>query len=328
MRDIGSDEPTFVIAEAGINHNGSLETAKELIRAAADSSADAVKFQIWDAEKFHSKTEQIERLRNLEFTNDEWRELKMVADSADITFFASVFNKERVDFLVDELGAPIVKIASGDITHIPLLEYVAEKKCPVIASTGMATLREIERAVEALESNESPIHLLECVSSYPVDVSDLNLLAIQTLSEIFNYSVGFSDHTTGIIAPTSAVALGASIIEKHFTLDKEMEGPDHELSLDPASFERMVKQIRNVESGLGDGRKQPSKLERGSLSSMRRGMKTTRPIECGARLTSNKIKIARPATGIEPHNYDLVMGHTVKTSLDKNDPITWDDLLR
>lgn len=327
MREIGADKPTFIIAEAGINHNGSLETAKDLIRMAAKSSADAVKFQLWNAERFHSNTEQIRRLNELDFADDEWRELKSVADSEGIPFFASVFDEERVDFLVEELDAPIVKIASGDLTHIPLLEHVARKDCPVIASTGMATLGEVERAVEALEPNNAPVYLLECVSSYPVNLSELNLSVVQTLARSFDCSVGLSDHTSGIIAPTSAVALGATVVEKHFTLDNDMDGPDHELSLEPNSFERMVEQIRAVESGLGDGRKRPRDVEKPALESMRRGLKTTCPIERGEPLTTEMVKITRPSTGIEPRQYDFVMGKVVQTSLEDNEPITWDDLV-
>ena len=327
MRNIGPDEPTYVIAEAGINHNGELETARELIHAAAEASADAVKFQLWTADRFHTDPEQVTRLEELTFDDDEWRELKAVADAADITFFGSAFDEERVDFLVDELDAPLIKVASGDLTHTPLLEHVAGKNRPVILSTGMATLGEVERAVEALEPNEEPLYLLECVSSYPVDVSDLNLSVMQTLARNFDCSVGFSDHTTGTVGPTAAVALGATVIEKHFTLDTEMNGPDHELSLDPASFEGMVEQIRAIESGVGDGRKRPQEPEIEAAGSMRRGLKTTRPIERGAQLTPDSVKVSRPTTGIEPHNYDRVVGKTVREPLAENEPITWDCLL-
>jgi N-acetylneuraminate synthase/N,N'-diacetyllegionaminate synthase len=327
MREIGEGEPTFVIAEAGINHNGSLETAKELVRAASSCGADAVKFQLWNADTFHSESDQIERLRELEFDDDQWWELIAVADEEGIPFFASVFSEERLDFLVDDLDAPAVKIASGDLTHVPLLEHAATKNRPVILSTGMGTIAEVERAVEALEPNEAPVHLLECVSSYPVDVAELNLSVIKTLSRSFDCSAGFSDHTTGTVAATAAVALGATIIEKHFTLDTEMEGPDHELSLDPESFGRMVNEIRAIESGLGDGRKRPRELEAEATVSMRRGLTAARAVDRGERLTGDDVKVSRPADGIEPHHYDLAVGSVVQRSLGTNDPIGWDDLL-
>lgn len=327
MQNLRSSSSTFVIAEAGINHNGDLETAKELIREAANADADAVKFQFWNAEKFHSEPDQIKRLRSLEFGDEEWKVLKDVADENNITFFGSAFDKERVDFLIDELNVPVLKVASGDLTHIPLLEHISTKETPVIISTGMATLGEVDRAFQTLESNDAETYLLECVSSYPVDIEDLNLLSIETLYQNFDCGVGFSDHTLGTTAPVAAAALGATIIEKHFTLDTNMEGADHQLSLEPESFKRMVEKIRAVESGLGNKRKQPLDLEADSINSMRRGLKTTKQLSIGDRLTSDKIKIARPASGLEPRNYNLVLGREIENSLDKNDPITWDDLL-
>lgn len=327
MPSIGSDEPTFIIAEAGINHGGDLKAAKGLIRQAADSKADAIKFQHWYGEQFHSDPAQIERLQRLEFTQNEWLELKETADNNNIPFFASVFSTDSVDLMVDNLETPFIKVASGEITNIPLLEHVSTKQRPVILSTGMATMEEVDRALDSLTSLKAPVYLLECVSSYPAEMSDLDLRVIKTLKRAFGRSTGFSDHTTGTFATMTAVALGADIIEKHFMLDNNHDGPDQELSLTPKEFEAMVNQIRAVESSVGDGVKHPRKAESGSRTSMRRGLKANTSSEMGDVLTADRVKVARPSDGLEPRLLDTVVGRELQQPLDENDPITWDHML-
>jgi len=320
------EDSTFVIAEAGNNHDGELSVAKELVRAAASADADAVKFQMWDAREFHSIEGQYERLSALQFAPDEWRELKDVAEEEDIPFFASTCTESKVDFLVDELDAPIIKIASGDLTHTPLLKHVSKKNKPVILSTGISTIGEIERAIRAVNPRDADLHLLECVSSYPAEIAELNLSAIDTLRQAFGLPVGFSDHTKGIIAPTVAVAMGASIVEKHFTLDSDMEGPDHELSLEPKEFKKMVSNIRAIEEGVGDGHKRPMPAEGESRDPMRRGLKARTEIEAGETFSSEKLKVARPRTGIEPGSYELVLGRTAAHSIEEDAPVDWEDI--
>lgn len=326
MRTIGPDEPTFVIAEAGINHEGDLDNAKQLVRAAAARGADAIKFQLWEADSLYLAPEDIARLREFEFTEVEWRELAAVADDTDIEFIASVFSRDSLAFLVDELDAHRIKIASGDVTHLPLLGEVAKTDTSVIMSTGMATLAEVAQAVETLDGNDAPLHLLHCVSAYPADVSDLNLAAMATLRCSFDCSVGLSDHTVGTVAPVAAAALGATIVEKHFTLDTEQEGADHALSVDPDGLERLVNEIRAVEAGLGDGRVRPQLSERDSRQSMRRGLKARRDIDRGDQVNEADVKITRPATGLEPSDYDLILGRTARNPIPADEPITWDDL--
>jgi len=326
MYSVLSEDSTFIIAEAGNNHNGELATAKELVRKAAAAGADAIKFQMWEAEEFHSNDEQYERLNALQFSQGGWKELKETADVEGIPFFASTCTEASVNMLVDDLDAPIIKIASGDITHIPLLEHVATKNVPVILSTGMSTLGEVERAVEAVEPPDAQLCLLECISSYPAEISDLNLNAIQTLEVAFGHRVGFSDHTIGTVAPTIAVAMGASLVEKHFTLDNDMEGPDHELSLEPADFVTMVDLIRAIEDGVGTGHKRPQPAEGEFRGRMRRGLKARIEIEAGDQFSADNVKIARPESGLEPDTYDMILGREARWDIEAGEPITWDDV--
>jgi N,N'-diacetyllegionaminate synthase len=326
MSHIIPEDSTFIIAEAGNNHNGDLGLAKELVKEAATAGADAVKFQLWEASEFHSTPDQYNRLDSLQFAPAEWGEIKDVADNAGIPFFASTCTKASVDLLVDELDAPLIKVASGDITHIPLLEHIAEKNRPVILSTGMSTLGEVERAIEAVEPPNAQLCLLECLSSYPADLSDLNLKAIGTLESAFGHRIGYSDHTLGTIAPTVAVAMGASIVEKHFTLDNDMEGADHELSSEPGDFAMMVDQLRAIEEGVGDGRKRPMPAESESREVMRRGLKARDDIAAGEMFTAENVKIARPRSGIEPRSYDTILGRDAQTVVEQDEPITWDDV--
>jgi len=257
---IGEEEPCFIIAEAGVNHNGSIELAKKLIDAAKDAGADAVKFQTFktenvvvkDAQKAEYQKEttgegsQYEMIKKLELTEEDFRELADYAKEKDIMFLSSPFDKESVD-LLNELDVPAFKVGSGEITNLPLLRYIAKKEKPIILSTGMSTLGEIEEALDVIRSEGvEDIILLHCVSNYPARIEDVNLRALGTLKQAFKLPVGFSDHTLGITAPIAAVALGACVIEKHFTLDRNLPGPDHKASLEPEELKEMAKAIREV----------------------------------------------------------------------------------
>jgi N,N'-diacetyllegionaminate synthase len=322
---IGPGEQTFIIAEAGLNHDGDFTAAKKLVIAASKTGADVVKFQIFKTENFISEDEEyFDLFKSLEFTQDEWSELANLAEDKEIIFSASVFDEESAEILND-IGAPLYKISSGDLTHIPLLAYVSKKNLPVILSTGIATIGEIEESLNNMyKSGNQQIALMHCVSNYPTKYEDTNLSVIKNLKEIFNIPVGFSDHTTGVLIPSLAVAKGADIIEKHFTLNKNLPGPDHKLSLDPVEFEQMVKNIRITESALGDGVKKITGKEEEMKGLGRRSITSTADIHKGEKISKDKIKILRPGTGIEPKYIDFVVGKTASKDIKKNQTINWD----
>jgi sialic acid synthase SpsE len=249
---IGSDQPTYLIAEAGINHNGDLETAKELVTEAEQAGADAVKFQTYDTEKRAEEgSELFDILDECELSAAEERELFEFAREREITMFSTPFDVDSVAFL-DKLDVPAFKVASFHITHKKLLRAIAETGKPVVFSRGMATLAEIREAVAIFESHDTPHVLLHCVSSYPTEPEEANLEIIRSLDNEFDCPVGFSDHTLGTEVPSLSVAVGADAIEKHFTLDTSMTGPDHELSLDPEEMAQLVEEVARVEKILGD----------------------------------------------------------------------------
>ncbi len=252
-RPIGEGEPVFVIAEAGINHNGDPELAEELIREAKTSGADAIKFQTYITEKRVPKDSPIFGiLKQCELSFKQQEELFRKADSAGILFFSTPFDEESADFL-SEIGVPLIKIASFDIVNLKLLRHVSKKKIPMIVSRGMANEAEVDRAVDIFEENEVPYAILHCISSYPNKEENANLRVIQTLKEKYTCPIGYSDHTLGIRTPVLAVASGATVIEKHFTLDQAMPGPDHTISCDPSLMSEMIQQIRETEKILGGG---------------------------------------------------------------------------
>lgn len=326
-RKIGDLAPAFIIAEAGINHDGKLSQAKNLVEEAANLGADAVKFQMFRTEEFcGKKSEYFSLFKNLEFTENEWYKIAEFAASLGIIFTASVFGEMSAD-LLNKLGSPVYKIASGDLTNLPLLHYVALKKKPMILSTGMSTLGEIEDALmEIHKTKNTKIALLHCVSMYPAKYEDGNLTVIQTLKNAFKVPVGFSDHTIGTIIPVAAVAMGADIIEKHFTLDKSLPGPDHKLSLDPKQFKTMVQNIRSVESAFGDGLKKPTVDEAEIRKAARRSLVAKVDIMKGTVITEDLIKIVRPGDGIEPKFTKLVCGRIASKDIPQDSLLKWNDL--
>jgi len=312
---IGAAQPVFMIAEAGVNHNGDLKLARALIDVAVEAGADAVKFQTFQADRlatpdapkadYQLRTtgdaeSQFDMLRRLELSPDAHRELQSYCHERGIIFLSTPFDEEAVD-LLDELGVPAFKISSGDLTNSPLLEHVASKGKPVILSTGMSELSELIEAVSVLNTAgcENPV-LLHCVSNYPADAAEVNLRAMQTMRSAFDVPVGFSDHTEGIDVALAAVALGACVIEKHFTLDRTLPGPDHRASLEPAELRELVRSIRRVETALGNGRKVPSASEVETAKVARRSLVAARDIPAGVTLERSMVVMRRPGTGMSP----------------------------
>lgn len=314
----------FIIAEAGVNHNGSIELAKQLIEKGAEAGVDAVKFQSFKASKLvtvnaekadyqiantgNNDENQYDMIKKLELDYDKHQELMDYANSKNVMFLSSAFDLESIDLLVD-LDLSVFKIPSGEITNLPYLRKIALTKKPVILSTGMATLGEIEEALEVLKNNgTTDVTILHCNTEYPTPMSDVNLTAMNTMKDAFKVKVGYSDHTLGIEVPIAAVALGAVVIEKHFTLDKTMEGPDHKASLEPDELKQMVKSIRNIEKALGTGVKTPTDSERKNKPIARKSIVAKAPISIGEIFSEENLEIKRPGTGISPMLWDEIIG--------------------
>lgn len=328
----------FIIAEAGVNHNGSIELAKALIDVAAQSGADAVKFQTFKADKLVSKTaqkasyqkqttdadeSQYAMIKKLELDERAHHELIEYCNLKNILFLSTPFDHESIDLLA-YLGMEIFKIPSGEITNLPYLRHIGSLKKEVILSTGMATLEEIGAALHVLTMEGTPkerITVLHATTEYPCPMEEVNLRAMQTIRDAFDIRIGYSDHTRGIEIPIAAAAMGASVIEKHFTLDREMEGPDHKASLEPDELIAMVKAIRNIEKALGDGIKRPSPSELKNISIARKSIVASRPIIKGERLNAENIAIKRPAQGISPMRFDEIIGTIASKNYNEDEAI-------
>lgn len=337
-RWIGKGEPVFIIAEAGVNHNGDISLAKQLVDVAAQVGADAVKFQTFKAENVVTKTapkaeyqrkvadrthSQLDMLKKLELSEQDFAELKDYCDQRNILFMSTPHDQESIDFL-DRLGVSLFKIGSGDITNIPYLRHMARKGKPMILSTGASTLGEVEEAVETiLASGNKQLILLHCVSSYPAKAEDCNLKAIQTLANAFKLPVGFSDHTLGIEVSLAAVALGACVIEKHFTLDRTLPGPDHQASLEPTELNQLVQGIRTVEKALGNGLKRPSSEELKNRTVIRKSLVAACPIPAGTIILDHMITVKRPGTGLAPKFKDEVVGRRARVDIAEDQLIDW-----
>jgi len=334
---------TFIIAEAGVNHNGSLELAKKLIDVAVDTGADAVKFQTFKAEnvvssvapkaEYQLKTTnnqetQLEMIKKLELSFEDFKKLKNYCDEKGIMFLSTPFDIESARFL-KELELEIFKIPSGEITNYPLLKEIGSYKKKVILSTGMADLGEIEDALDILiesGTKREDITVLHCNTEYPTPMEDVNLKAMLTIKEAFKVNVGYSDHTLGIEVPIAAVALGATVIEKHFTLDKNLPGPDHKASLEPDELKALVKAIRNIEKALGSGIKKPSKSEIKNIPIARKSIVAKRDIKKGEILTEENITTKRPATGISPMMWKQVIGKKALKDIKADKPLEFGDI--
>jgi len=340
-RLIGINQPCFIIAEAGVNHNGDLKLAKRLVDAARKAGADAVKFQTWVTEKLVTqdahmaeyqtqnlgkRRTQFEMLKELELSYDQFKQIKTYADHEGILFFSTPDEEDSADFL-EKLGVPLFKIGSGEVTNLPFLRQIAEKGKPIILSTGMSTLGEVETAVRVIEeTGNKKLILLHCVSNYPAKAADCNLRAIDTMTSAFGYPVGFSDHTMGTDIAIAAVARGACVLEKHFTLDKTMTGPDHRASLDPTEFSLMVQAIRAVEHALGDGVKRPVPSEIEIKKVVQKAIVTARMIRAGEMLTQADLLLRRTSGGLASTYLSLVIGRRVNRDLEANSTITLDIL--
>lgn len=336
---IGPRNPCFIIAEAGVNHNGNIALAKKLIDAAVEAGADAVKFQTFKTENVVTLTaekaeyqkdttgmgeSQYEMIKKLELSEDDFRDLSEYAKKAGIIFLSTPFDEESVD-LLDQIGVPAFKVPSGEITNFPLLKKVAQKSRPVILSTGMATLGEVEEALNYLAMHGAKeIILLHCTTSYPAPVESVNLRAMETLRCAFQVPVGYSDHTEGITIPIAAASMDACVIEKHFTLDRTLPGPDHRASLEPQELAAMVKGVRDVERARGNGIKAPNEVEEAIKMVARKSIVARRDINVGDVLTGEDLAIKRPGTGIEPKYFDSILQKKARVLIQKDQIIQWD----
>jgi len=326
-KTISEKNKTYIIAEAGINHDGKLKNALKLVDSAKKSGADAIKFQTFQAQDLTSKKSKFfEIFKKLELSNDEFRKIKDYSDKREIEFLSTPFSLEAVDFLM-ELRVPAFKIASGDITNIPLIKYASSKKKPMIISTGMSEISEIKEAVKSIKyKKNNKIAILHSISAYPSPLDDVNLTAIKSLQKSFKNIIGFSDNGNEPLVPIIASALGAKIIEKHFTLNKNLKGPDHVISANPFEFTEMVNSIRKMEKILGNGIKkcQPSELL--NLVEARRSITAKRDILSKEKITNETISIKRPATGIHPKFINKILGKTVKNRIKKDESVKWNQL--
>lgn len=343
---------TYIIAEAGVNHNGSFAMAKQLVDVAKQAGADAVKFQTFKAENLVTKsarqanyqienlkeeTSQFDMLKKLELTFEQFTALQQYCVDKGIEFLSTPFDYESVDFLLDELNIQTVKIPSGELTNAPFIYAIAKKRVPIILSTGMATIEDIHEALsyiafglarktdmenvrsfyetaEAKQLLQQYVTILHCTTQYPAPFETINLHVMATLREEFQVPIGLSDHSEGIAVPTAAVALGAKVIEKHFTLDKTLEGPDHVASLNPTELEQMVEQIRQVELALGTAQKRPNTIELQNRIAARKSLVAKRAIQQGELLTEANITVKRPGNGLAPSKYWDVLGKVATKS--------------
>lgn len=331
---------TYIIAEIGVNHNGSMDLARQLIDAAVAARADAVKFQTFFADDLVTRTarkadyqiantenadSQYSMLKALELTEAQFADLRAHCDRVGIEFLSTPFSEAAAD-LLERVGVNAFKISSGDLTHLPLLAHIARKGRPIILSTGMGTLTEIEEALEAITGAGNPgVSLLHCVSNYPADAADCNLAAMDTMRAAFGLPVGWSDHSVGSAISFAAVARGATIIEKHITLDQALPGPDHKASMEPADFADFVAGIRMIEAAIGDGRKRPTPAEQRTALVARRSIVAARDLSAGAVLRAEDVKIVRPGTGLLPRHLPLVIGARLGRDVAADTPLAADD---
>lgn len=327
---------TIIIAEAGVNHNGDINLAYKLVEAAKKAGANIVKFQTFVPEsvvsKFAQKAEyqkintgtnetQLDMVKKLALSFNDFVKLKEYSDNLGIEFLSTPFDTESIDFLTG-LGCKLWKIPSGEITNYPYLAKIAKTRYPIIMSTGMCTMKDVEEALLVLRKNGAEnITLLHCTTEYPAPYDEVNLKAMLTLKSHFGLNIGYSDHTKGIEVPIAAVAMGASVIEKHFTLNKNMPGPDHKASLIPSELETMIKAIRNVEAAIGTDIKKPSVSEIKNIAIARKSIVAKRNIKCGECFTEANITVKRPGNGISPMRWNEVLAMTAKRDFSEDEPI-------
>ena len=327
---VGQDCPVFIIAEAGVNHNGCIQRALDMISVARESGANAIKFQTFKSEKvisadapkadYQKRTtdsgeSQLEMVKKLELSPSDHEKLVEECRRQNITFMSTPFEEDSAD-LLEQLGIAAYKIPSGEVTNLPLIRHIAQKNLPLVVSTGMCSLGEVEAAVDTIESaGTSPYVLLHCVSNYPADPADVNLRAMLALQGAFQVPVGYSDHTPGNAVAVAAVAMGACVIEKHFTLDRSLPGPDHAASLEPDELNLLVKQIRTAELALGTGRKRAAASEANTASVARKSLVAAVDIPQGTRLDESHLTARRPGTGIPPAMGPHFVDRTARESI-------------
>ena len=331
----------YIIAEAGVNHNGDINLAKKLVDIAKDAGCDCVKFQTFSADKIVTKQakkaeyqiantknddSQYEMLKKLELTYDEFNELKRYCDEIGIDFLSTPFDEEAAD-LLESIGVDAYKIPSGEITNKPLLQYVAKKNKKMLVSTGMCTLEEVEKAVQWIkETGNDDIVLFHCTSNYPAPFDAVNMEAMLTLEREFGYPIGYSDHTKGIEISLMSVAYGATVVEKHFTYDRNADGPDHKASLEPDELALMVESIRHIEMAKGDGEKKPTETELSTRTVARKSLVWSRQMIVGEVVKKEDLRCKRPGTGIAPELLDAMVGRTILKECNEDSLVVWDDV--
>lgn len=333
----------YIIAEAGVNHNGSVEIAKKMVEKAKEAQVDAIKFQTFITEKEISKKvamaeyqkkntgeeiTQYEMVKRLELEFENFVEIKNYCDEKEIDFLSTPYDYKSAAFLNDIVN--VFKIPSGEITNLPFIEYIARFNKPIILSTGMSYLSEIEKAIGIIKENQNNVELyiLHCTSNYPCPMLEVNLKAMNTLGNAFKIPVGYSDHTLGIEIPIAAVALGASIIEKHFTLNRNMAGPDHKASIEPEELKVMVRSIRNIEKALGDGIKKPNESEKRIMDLVRKVIVAKKMLNPGECITKENIEIKRAGKGISPYDLEKILNKRLIKKVEEDEPVTWEHFMR
>lgn len=337
-------EDVYIIAEGGVNHNGDVSLASRMIDAAKATGANAIKFQTWITDRVYSRRDSIkpeyqkrgtdpgeseyDTLKKLELSFAAFRELKVHADEVGIEFLSTPDERESADFLIDELHVPLVKVASQDITNLPFLAYLGQRHVPVILSTGTATLAEVARAADTLQASGcKDLALLHCVSCYPAPIEAANLRAILTLREALHLPVGYSDHTPGVETACAAVALGACILEKHFTLSTDLPGPDQQASMDPSGFKKYVEGVRTIHKALGDGIKRPAPEEMPNRLAMRRFLVAARELPAGHQITEGDVLFKKVTYGLGPAFFNLVAGSVTRRTIQADERFSLDALL-
>jgi len=333
-----ANDRLFIIAEAGVNHNGDVDTALRLVDAAIDSGCDAIKFQTWITEKVYCTTRSVkpeyqaratnasesefDTIKRLELSFADFRRIKEYCDARGILFFSTPDESDSAEFLLD-LGVDLMKTASQDVTNLPFLRQLSAMGLPIIFSTGACTLAELAEAVEAVSSATREVIILHCVSSYPAPFEQMNLTTIPNLAATFGFPVGFSDHTEGVEAACAAVALGARIFEKHLTLDRGMPGPDHQASLEPAPMKAYCEALRNVQRALGDGVKRIMSCEMDARKAFRRFLVSARDLPAGSELSAADVVFKKVVDGIAPKHLDMLIGKRLVRDVAADTPLNW-----
>jgi len=326
-KNIGLENPTFVVAEAGLNHNGDIGIAKKMIDAAIETGVDAIKFQTFKTEEFLSRSsEYFNIFKNVELSFKDFEELNGYAKKKNIIFFSAPFDLISAEFL-EKLDIACFKIASSDLTNIPLIKKIASTKKPMIISTGLANLEEIENTIDYCKrENNNKVILLHSVSNYPTNPMETNLKAMDTLRNKFQCPVGYSDNGDSLLVDLTAVSMGANMIEKHFTLDKNMQGPDHSFSIEPNNLKKLISDIRLIEKMRGTGEKKPQNSEIDAIKAIRKSITARTDIMKGQKISLDNVAIKRPQNGIEPEYLEQIIGKSVIKDISIDSPINFEDL--